>query len=544
MNVCNIRAFDSSDNQYILDVKGKQSFPTTFELANITELKNSKGGFNKSIDLPATKKNIEYFGAYWDVNEEGDFNPKQKHRAILEYDTVKVLDGFIQLVEVRVENGRYAEYNVRLFSESVDLFNEFENKLLSSLDLSMFDHEVTLSNVKTGIEGGFTAAGGGDVHYGIQDYGRQITNEIWGAVEDRLYFFECKPYLNLKNIFDKMMSESGFTYESDFLQVDNYFSSLFLLAHNRGLFISFDTKDFYLCKAGISSDESIASGGSFTNLAFDDESSFDFQDSNGVNLPNEGIGSGSAWFNPEDISQGGPFKLRLKLGIVNTDTADRDILITLWRRPEGGTNTQYLNLGLTTISIGSNVITEEVEIFESGFYFFRVSVPNQPSYISGLDIIAGGNTFFECYESQQVSTNLLPTSATLNFDASLNVPQEMTQGDILKFMDSRFNLVFVPDKNKKNHYKIEPYMDYIGGGSEKDWSKKLDVSNTYTIKPLSSIEKRVIEYKTKEGKDILNKIVKDNAGRIYGRQKFINDTNQFATGSLIIESPDTVTYRG
>jgi hypothetical protein len=551
MNVVLIRAWDDSGVQHLLDVKENQSFPTSFNLADITELKNSKGSFNKSIDLPATEANVAYFGQYWNVNEVDQFDTKTKKRAILEYDTVKVLDGFIQLVEVRVENGFAAEFNVRIFSDEGGLFKATENKLLKDLDLSDFDHEVSLANVVSGFTG-YATPGGETVYYGLQDYGSQISTSIWGSNPNRLYQFNVKPYLKLKSLLDLIMSEAGYTYESTFLD-GAYFNSLYLLAHSGDNEIKVDSAGYHHFKAGILSDIALPNTASTTiEIPFEDESSFDFEDPNSVHDFDVGPTSVGSGFKPDvDTNALGlsGIKLRVSLEIENTGGIVCNYNYQL-RRIDADTSVDNpLSAVLVTGDIlpaQTVIVTHDFEteistLFNIDDYYYYIAVSSGTSGFSSSCIIRSGeDTFFQCYEDPQIPTVNLPGSYTLDFEAERNLPQEVLQVDVLRFLDSRFNCVFVKDKIKENHFIIEPYTDYITGGTEKDWSKKIDLSKTYTVKPLSNDEKKDVVFTTKEGGDILNKLVKDNTGRIYGRQRFINDTNQFATGTKKIESPDTV----
>lgn len=548
MNVVLIRAWDDSGVQHLLDVKENQSFPTSFNLADITELKNSKGSFNKSIDLPATEANVSYFGQYWNVNEVDTFDTKTKKRAILEYDTVKVLDGFIQLVEVRVENGFAAEFNVRIFSDEGGLFKATENKLLKDLDLSDFDHEVSLANVVSGFTG-YATPGGETIYYGLQDYGTQITTSIWGATPNRLYHFELKPYLKLKTILDMIMTNAGYTYESTFLD-GSYFNSLYLLAHSGGTTINIDTAGYHAFKAGVVSDIALPSTSNTTiEIPFEDETSFDFEDPNDVHDFDIGPTSIASGFQPiyaTQIFSLATIKLRVSLTIENTSGVAVQYNYQL-RKYDGVTDAAASSVANTgSIAAGATqTITQDYTSQVTGIdadaqHFYIAISSTLLNFSSGVNLLADANTFFECYDEPAPPVSVLPSAFTLDFQASLNAPQEMKQVDVLKFIDSRFNCVFVKDKLKANHFIIEPYTDYITAGAEKDWSQKIDLSKTYTVKPLSNDEKKDVVFTTKEGGDILNKLVKDNTGRIYGRQRFINDTNQFATGTKKIESPDTV----
>ena len=701
MSIAIIRAWDDSGGQHLLDIKGNQSFPTTFQLADVLELKSSKSNFNKSISLPATDRNVEYFGQYWDANNVTGFNPKTKKRAILEYSSVKVLDGFIQLVSVTVENGRTAEFNVRVFSEVADLFKLTSKKLLKDtvgLDAG-FDHSLALNTVAAGFTGlggslniftdtldtvevdtgggantfttdystvvsavvsgenvgefekttdagaaqynfdceigktyrlditivsqdaamvgsifdfffnqygaatlvvglntyewtavtvGHTWAintGGlaGDVvqfdniilteidgdaiFYGLQDYGELLTGtgldleqddptqnlDIYApSTANKVKHLTCKPYLKLKPILNLIMAEAGYTYESAFLDAA-YFESVYLLAHNGGSELSVDSSEVYLFKAGLVADFTLSGSLISNQIAFDNETSLDFNDVYGVHGTEVGY-TGTTFRSQVEtgaFNSIGRNRLRTSLEIRNNSGAPVDVKLIMYVMYDNGFGTPVAvvqTVGFEAIAGGATVV-KTLDALEP---YLNFAPPNfggaksvyvdlfLPTASADLEVLTGADTFFECYESAPYPIEFLPGGIAFTFKASRNVPQKTLQSDILEFLDNRFNLVFVQDKDKPNHLVIEPYNDYVGIGDVKDWSDKLDISKTYTIKPMSSLEKKTVEFVTKEGDDFLNTLVKDNADRIYGQQSFINDINDYANGTKTIKSPDVV----
>jgi hypothetical protein len=444
---------------------------------------------------------------------------------------------------VKVENGRFEEFNIRIFSEESVLFKDTSKKLLKDLDLSVFDHSVTLQAVADGFEGLLADK----AFYGLQDYGdlldgRSFPNapSIYATNTGQQHlFWKCKPYLHLMTIFDLIMAESGYTYDSTFL-ADTYAQSLYILAHSEGAEMSFTTDTIHLFKAGILTDLTLdPDNGDFTEIPFEDESSLDFEDVYGVNVFDEGFGSaapGSAFLASYDSYTTGFYKLRCSLKFLGGAGASV-YQVSLWRRVPGGSDVQDSTTFTVNVAIATDVIfTQDFNVFLAAYYFIRVKTITN----SDVDLEAGADTYFECYESPQIPLDSLPSGVSLSFDATLNLPQETLQSDVLEFLDTRFNLLFIRDKGTPSHFIIEPYNDYVGTGTQKDWSQKLDVSKTYSVKPMSTVEKRELEWKTADGEDSLNKLVLDNAGRVYGRQKFINDVNEFATGTKTFTSPDVV----
>ena len=692
-----LRVWKESGVQVLLDVKGKQNIPTTYQFQNVLNFGKAEGDYMKQLDLPATKNNIAFFGELWNANLQGTFNHKKKLKMVMEFKTIPILKGFMQLVDVKVEKGKYAEFTVKLFGESVSLFKDFGNKLLKDVDWSAFDHSATLQNVADGMDGiigqenffsddlqsgivlgsdgtsgefffvdlgdnidyldsgdglmvirtgdtgsiiyyafdtvmgeeyeidivigsytytsdstiqvrdhgtddilwnqdfsgdgiqsitfiatgtiskfmiitdGFSAgqldlmsfeirgAGLGDladigVVYGIQDYGDQLRAEAID-VENDLYapsygliYHRLKPYINTKKMLDVMMQQVGWTYESDFIN-DAYFNKVHLLAHNLGKELSFNTGLFHISKVGITSDQYMETGFNQNGVLFDDESSFDFSDTNNVNQAGAGLSGIYTGFVAEYNSAGqGGYRFRISLRFTGGDGNGGEVVIYLMRR-FGGTEftMQSWNLVVPADSTGDErEFLEETNTFiQSGDYYLLmynsvISNPFSPPPMGLFSLIASEHTFFECFQSPVIPLVSVPNTYDYPFHLSDNIGQELKQKDILAFLDSRFNLMYIPSKTKEKHVRIEPWNTYMAVGVRKDWSNKIDLSKTYVIKTLADSEKETIEFNTKQGEDIINKLVKDNAARVYGRQKFVNDLNDFATGETKIVSPDVV----
>lgn len=690
-----IRAWDHSGAQHILEIKDKQNVPINKQFNNVQDLKSSSGDFSKSVQLPATKRNIEYFKGLFESNQDNPFNPKRKVRAILEFDTVVLMDGFLQLIDVRTEQGRFIEFTVRLFGGAVDLFRELGNKVLKDFDLSRFNHPVRLDFQQETIEGitdgvfnmtsqetfdspiSFTSDcslgwslstsptvtyetdGGGNtlivldragtyginwsfpttpgrtykfqidifevptgyslevykcptlgslplkkiilsnqtgvqeiefqavtdqsrfkffcgavaggttkintvsvfeispLTYGIQDWGDllradggDIPENIFAASYG-LYSARLKPYWKLNELFDCIMKGAGWTYEGNFIE-SAYFQKVHFLAHRSGKEMFFATDQIHVAKAGTTANIQLTNPPISSSIDWDDITSFDFIDTYSVFQINEGFpGTNDAAFVAQNAANNqGSYKFAISLLMQGGDGNGGTVEVILWHRSTGAVNTVRQ---IWTINIPSDGTPDERSFFAladaqvlAGSYYLEITstVVFDPFGVSPLDqpfeVVAGENTFFECYESPFIPLEDVPANYDFLFVANENIDPKIKAIQIIEFMDARFNLLWIPSKEKRNHLIIESFSDYMDAGIKKDWSRKIDVSKTVIEKPLADIEKANITWTTEEGDDILNKITKSAAGRIYGRQLLVNDTNDFATGDQKIESPDIV----
>ena len=124
------------------------------------------------------------------------------------------------------------------------------------------------------------------------------------------------------------------------------------------------------------------------------------------------------------------------------------------------------------------------------------------------------------------------------YDNAVDVPagidESLTQKDFLKDIMQRFNLVILSDPNNPENLLIEPYNDFIGSGSIKDWSNKLDTSKEIFVSDTTSMQKSRILFTDLEDNDLWNKSIKEEAPayNVYGKMDIRETNNEFATGEM------------
>ena len=96
-----------------------------------------------------------------------------------------------------------------------------------------------------------------------------------------------------------------------------------------------------------------------------------------------------------------------------------------------------------------------------------------------------------------------------------NMPN-ITQSDFVKDLINRFNLVVNTDADNEKLLIIEPYTDYVSGGSTNYWTDKLDVSKEQVIRNTNKLQYKHLKFGDLEDKDILNQRYTDAYGVVYG----------------------------
>ena len=76
-------AYDTNDNQTILDTFGGESVPLTLNVDDLRDIGSKNGGYSKDFDLPYTKNNNVFFNHIYDLQVDSSYNPFTAARAEL-----------------------------------------------------------------------------------------------------------------------------------------------------------------------------------------------------------------------------------------------------------------------------------------------------------------------------------------------------------------------------------------------------------------------------------------------------------------------------
>jgi hypothetical protein len=205
-------------NNEQIDLKEDVSIPLNFNIADIREPEKRSTTWSKTVVLPGSTFNNELFSNIWNVNAvinstgttnfTPNFNPNLKAIAEITYNEATQFKGICQLLNVNVTDKYEIEYEVAFFGELQNVYQFFTNKYLRNIDLTEFNHPYTLNEQYLSW---YRPIGEGYV-YPMIDYGNSINSEF--RVQ-HMY-----PAIYIKTIIDKMFSEAGFTYQSNFFNSD------------------------------------------------------------------------------------------------------------------------------------------------------------------------------------------------------------------------------------------------------------------------------------------------------------------------------------
>ena len=107
-----------------------------------------------------------------------------------------------------------------------------------------------------------------------------------------------------------------------------------------------------------------------------------------------------------------------------------------------------------------------------------------------------------------------------------NMP-DISQADFVKDIINKFNLIIKTDADDEKKLLIEPFQDFIAGGSVNYWTDKLDLSKEQVVKTTNELQSKLLTFGDLEDDDILNERYNNKYNIVYGTYKEKRD-NDFA----------------
>ena len=569
----------SSVTPFELDLEKAPNVRINYNWLDIKEPDQRKSNFSQTIKIPFTNRNNTFFENWFDVNLDSlVYNTKTKFKAVILVDSIPQLEGYIQLKSIYL-NARI--YEVVVFGDTANFFADIKGKKLRDAFIDddvvdrQLDHFNTASNIVNSWgtawgSGGLTTVNGvtdNDVMYPIIDYGHTnlpySPTMFWSpttidslAVDDTtswndglseigaVRIADLKPSIRLQRLFHIIIQKAGYYLKSSFLGIDDtagtpvtdtqWFSRLFMTLAPQ--YSSVRTKVYggfeYTCNS-----QSIVSGTGTTyfgmapnwnNTIYDTNGIFGTGTTNQITIPYEQT-------TPSVIPQEGLMVIvEMDIDLDDQDSGGNTLtnwfMLSRWRCLGGG-NLPY---GL----IVNNTETYNITTQDNFNYSYISVLPTdanttwQFEYMISSGDIGAGQTATSTLNSAKIRTLNIGESSYVNGNANAEVVMaenmpDLTQGDFVKDLVNRFNLIVQVDKDNPNLLLIEPYDDYIATGTNKYWTDKLDVSKEQVIKSTNEMQSKELNFTDLEDKDYFNNSYFKQWNAVWGSKNLFN-RNDFA----------------
>jgi hypothetical protein len=575
-------------NNEEIDLKDDVSIPLNFNIADIREPEKKDTTWSKTVVLPGSSFNNNLFSNIWNVNAVIDssgttnfnpnFNPNLKAKAEIYYNNALQFTGICQLLNVNVTDKYQVEYEVAFFGELQNIYQFFTNKFLRDIDLTQYDHKYTLHNQYLSWLTDYT---NGYVYPHI-DYGYSVNSQF--RVE---HIF---PAIYIKTILDKMFSEAGYSYQSNFFDSEMFKHLILPYSGLSTLKLTSEQVRERTMRASKVSTQSV-----LNDLVAPQSHLVSFTDK--TTPPNFDDGShwydinGGATFQTFVVPKSGTYNLTayIKANITHqpsTATAE----LTQSRRHVGQMgifkNTTQMIAGrncwmkaipananiddsfMFTASTGTtlpSILTSGTTSLDSeGTFTLTTYLAEndilQFKYLEGTgayNLTQSGSVLIDSiYKSGGVlqthnttsnfnmnllsdsffSVSLADTNIQEGDDLTLNtvLPDKVLQSEFFNSIIKMFNLFVEIDKTNPNNLIIEPRPTFYSSGVTRDWSDKLDYSKETKIIPMGELNNKTYLFTYKSDTDYFNNLYQTRYAEVYGQQKY-DIENDFLKGEVKTE---------
>ena len=517
---------DSNGNAATIDLYENEKMHLNYKFTDLTDF-SSVGSYSQEFRIPASKTNVDFFGAIFNVNFNGWFDFRKKVEASINVNTIPISTGHIQVKKLYWQSGKLFEFEVVFFGEVPSLarlLNEKKLRDIESIVAGDLDYDLLHENVETPPnehtiltlcdKWNLTAS-------------NPLGQPIYWNDELALRVGQLTPAVKAYYLFEQIMQDAGIQWTSDNLAncLDNVYvpfvngqylnSTLGLNDNASNLAVASDvngltfgpSNNIYNLYSALTEYEDAGtnwSGGIFT-VPYTAQYSFRITAHGVVNT-----------LNGEDF---GNYPLRVLVYVDDVYTYDYELLQTSYLFYLDTTQTFQLNEGqeikfklqILPQNSTAGTFTWDVDLYGNGLV---------DSFGTGLELVS-------------VGTSLIGDQVVMQYNAP-----DMKQIDFITSIQKMFNLAFVPDRTLPNTLRIEPFVEYIASGNTLDWTNKLDLSKDITYYPTTDLQKAKFTFTYAEDGDYFNTVYKDN-GRIYGRYEITENDfeviNEFATGEEKIE---------
>jgi len=500
-----------------------------------------RSNYSKSFRVPATENNSKIFKHFYEVNGT-DYNPYSALPCVVQLNGNDIFKGTLRLNAV-YRNNLYDEYEVFILQELVDFNLTLGDVKLQDLDWTEYNHEVSYDNITTSwsaTTGNTAGLFGGDIIYPMINYGLTYDGSGNREFDYCIGSSPCfsnsanaldpsiwRPAIRIKTIMDKIFDYADYSYNSEFFE-SPYFKLLYTdLGYDNTLGVSApaDQENLNLFKVYTNGENEYINypshiGGTIVNFNSLSPDGYD-------NLNNYNESPISCFSVPKNGTYG--FEVRFKYSKVGTFNEDLRITLKAVKASSPGGLESGTIINSTTFDADDNeqqllflfsdtlttsdfvgIYLESVNVGSAGFNQFQTLIlsPYDTNYPKPM---------FKMYSSPFLTIDY--------FEGNKNMP-DIKAIDFVRSIVKMFNLVFVANESKT--ITIEPFDYYFRNENRviKDWSDKLDTSQSYTIKPFGFELPKTQNYTYRSGGDeALSRYYEYQFNEIYGERIITKSSN-------------------
>lgn len=571
-----------------LDLYGNESINFNKSVLEVQEFEKRSSDFTKTFRIPGTAFNNRVMGNIFKINlEDSSFDPKQSLECAITNSGNVIIVGSLRLERMYVNVGK-VDYEIVVYSQVGSLASTTAENTLCDLDFSEYTHSLSYENISDSWDLDLFS---GDIvypfiHYGYDD--EDIIPDIeftstfysFDNSNNALPYWYYKPAIRVNKVVEKIINESGYELESNFMATDDFNNIYMPLSFSAEMGVQ--TIEDVSFNATTSTVNAIPNGDN--NVIFDIEVS---DTSNNYNNA-----TGEYTFDREGI-----FSFRVDYTLSTTDCCEYEgdpyyHLYDRFVRNRGGFITVFQDRFLgyqcnvtnvpfrkditmqvgpgsdwqigDKISFGTSKVVEDCNSYtitsnhntHSDIVYYECEDETTPITLrvnTGSPVTICANPeippVFTVHTGTIVDNgpcaSIHPCDATIGFLSqfllyktpfepstgsdvviSKNMNCDITQLDFLKGIFKHYNMVVVPDVDDPVKLIIEPWNNWVNDPNvvTRDWTQYLDTGKDVKVQPLVDNDNRFVKLFDEEDGDKYNTLYQDNQNQIFGEVLFDADT--------------------
>jgi hypothetical protein len=513
--------------------------------------------FTRQISIPGTKVNNAFFEHVYDISIQNPFlfATNIKVPAYIDFDSIYLIDGYIQLNKVNVIANKFIEsYEITLYGTLSSFARDTNRLYLTDLtSLASYNHTASYDNITASWSGNLF---GGDIVYPLADYGSgyrftQGQLDLFG-IDDQdgaLTVQNFKPAIRVKPVLDAIFEEAGYTYTSSFMN-QPFINDMYLFCNNSLKYPEFggvDLETYGKIKIGA------ISGSGMTD----------------VNLP-----SGSfvtlPWYNelsdPQNFYNNGAYRVEKTTNLEGTLNININVSCSVNNMP--GTLSANGTWQIRMLETGSSTAYSTQAVSSYINFFDQLQQSRQgginTTYELGsqfkFNTIPAGNYYFQLRQSPNAATGSLPLvtldpkGTTKSFleirqvnqaadGRVMDIPSNMPFGtsgikqiDFILGLQKKFNLVIYPNNTKPNEFIIETFNEWYKRGEVKDFNQYINLDDKIEFIPANNLAVNKLNFGDTLDQDYISQQFSKAANREYGKTYYIDTTNFYSQGTFEVKT--------
>lgn len=226
----------------LIDLYKDETMELNSSIANTDDITKINSDYTKTFTVPASDNNNAIFKHYYNADIDNTFDARTKKKAYIELDGLPFRTGKIRLEKVSVKSGKASSYTINFWGDLVNFKDLIKDDELTSLDLSVYDHEYNSDNVKDGLVNGLF---GGDIVYNLFSKKRQflydetvsnntdtdsLVNIAYNGNNRGVVWNELTPSIRLLSIIEAIEAKYDFMFSREFFDRGE-FTNLYMWAN-------------------------------------------------------------------------------------------------------------------------------------------------------------------------------------------------------------------------------------------------------------------------------------------------------------------------